>query len=125
MLIGSKGKEEVDAVFDSGATYSCIQPKLAKKLGYIESLPEQKKFGTAEKKRKVTAKERITLDFEVNGYRLSDEFMITRELSEPIIIGAKTLQAWRIKLNFETSMENFDIGVFPFLVKNGIFTMMR
>jgi hypothetical protein len=28
--------------------------------------------------------------------------MLIPELSEPVIIGAKTLQAWRMKLNFET-----------------------
>ena len=27
--------------------------------------------------------------------------MLVPELSEPVIIGAKTLQAWRMKLDFE------------------------
>ncbi|MEW6069383.1 MAG: retropepsin-like aspartic protease [Candidatus Thermoplasmatota archaeon] len=101
-LVGSKGEEVVDAIFDSGSTYSCIQPLLAKKLEVIVALPEAKSFGTAEKERKITAKERVILDFELNGYRFSDEFMVIEQLSEPVIIGAKTLQAWRMKLNFET-----------------------
>ncbi|MFQ6059725.1 MAG: retropepsin-like aspartic protease [Thermoplasmata archaeon] len=101
-LVGSKGKDEVDAIFDSGSTYSCIQPDLAEKLGLVEPLPAPKNFGTAEKKRKVTAKEAVRLDFIINGFLLSDEFMVIPKLSEQVIIGAKTLQAWRIKLNFET-----------------------
>jgi len=36
-----------------------------------------------------------------NNYRFSDEFIIIPELSEEVIIGAKTLQAWRLKLDFE------------------------
>jgi hypothetical protein len=101
MLVGSKGKEEVDAIFDSGSTYSCIQPVLARKLEVVLPLPEPKKFGTAEKGRTIIAKERVSLDFEVDGYRLSDEFMVTPELSDPAMIGAATLQKWRIKLDFE------------------------
>ncbi|MEW5760764.1 MAG: retropepsin-like aspartic protease [Candidatus Thermoplasmatota archaeon] len=102
-LVGSKGEEVVDAVFDSSSTYSSIEPKLAKKLGMIDKLPEPMDFGTPKKGEVLTAKEAIRLNFYINGLRFSDEFMLIPELSEPVIIGAKTLQAWRIKLNFETN----------------------
>ena len=46
-LKGSKGEVEREAIFDSGATYSCIHPKLAERLGAVESLPEPMEFGTA------------------------------------------------------------------------------
>ena len=101
-LVGYKGEEDVDAIFDSGSTYSCIQPNLANRLDTVLPLPKEKDFGTVEKERKITAKERVILDFELDGYRFSDEFMVISELSEQVIIGAKTLQAWRMKLNFET-----------------------
>ena len=102
-LVGSQGSKEVIALFDSGATYSCIEPALAKKLGMTEFLPTPKHFGTAEKKRKVTAKERMSLDFKLNGYTFSDEFMLIPRLIRlrRIIIGAATLQKWRMKLDFE------------------------
>ena len=100
-LIGSKGKANVIAIFDSGATYSCIQPELAKKLGITEPLPSAKHFGTAKKKIKVTARQAVRLDFCLNGYTFSDEFMVITGLSDVVIIGAKTLQAWRMKLDFE------------------------
>jgi len=90
------------AVFDSGASYSCIQPQLAKDLGMVEPLPEAMEFGTAEGERKLTATGRISLNFYLDGYRFSDEFMLIDSLSQPVLIGAATMQKWRLKLNFET-----------------------
>jgi hypothetical protein len=112
-LMGSKGEAETIAIFDSGATYSCIQPQLAKKLGKIEALPQPKLFGTAKKRTRVIAKERVSLDFILNGYTFSDEFMVIPELSDPVIIGAATLQKWRMKLDFQ----NEDIIIDPKVTK--------
>lgn len=100
-LVGSRGSKKITALFDSGSTYSCIQPALAKRLGRPELLPEPMEFGTAKKKEKLTALEAVRLNFYIDGYRFSDEFMLIPKLSEETIIGAKTLQAWRIKLDFE------------------------
>lgn len=101
-LAGSKGEDEIDAIFDSGSTYSCIQPKLADSLGLVEKIPEPMDFETAKKDEKLIANERVSLNFYINGYRFSDEFMLINNLSEQVIIGAATLQKWRMKLNFET-----------------------
>lgn len=122
-LVGSKGEGKVIAIFDSGASYSCIQPGLAKELGMVEPLPEPMDFGTAvsplslraealsvAKGRRsnlksggcLSASEAVRLNFHLNGYRFSDEFMLIPNLSEPVIIGAATMQKWRLKLNFET-----------------------
>ena len=100
-LAGSKGSQDEVAIFDSGATYSCIQPELARKLGTVEPLPEPMDFGTAEGGRTLRAEQAVRLNFYLDGYRFSDEFMLIPGLSEPVIIGAKTLQAWRLKLDFE------------------------
>jgi len=112
-LRGSRGEAEVVAVFDSGATYSCIQPELARKLGRMEALPEPKIFGTAESERKVTAKERVSLDFALNSYTFSDEFMVIPTLSDPVIIGAATLQKWKMKLD----VENDEVIIDPRVTK--------
>lgn len=101
-LVGSKGEREVKAIFDSGVSYSCIAPELARELGMVEALPEPMEFGTAKEGESLSAKEAIRLNFYLEGYRFSDEFMLIPNLSEPVLIGAKTLQAWRLKLNFET-----------------------
>lgn len=101
-LVGSKGEGKVIAIFDNGASYSCIQPELAKQLGMVEPLPKAMDFGTAKEGESLSANEAVRLNFHLNGYRFSDEFMLIPNLSQPVIIGAKTLQAWRMKLNFET-----------------------
>jgi hypothetical protein len=100
-LKGSKGEGDVVAIFDSGATYSCIHPKIASKLEILLPLPEPKHFGTAESGSEVVAKERVSLDFLLDGYTFSDEFMVIQNLSYQVIIGAATLQKWRMKLDFE------------------------
>lgn len=100
-LAGSKGSEEVVAIFDSGSTYSCIQPELAKKLEIVLPLPEPMDFSPAKEGEMVTATERVSLNFYFDGYRFSDEFMLIPKLSEPVIIGATTLQKWQMKLDFE------------------------
>jgi len=100
-LTGSKGAQEAIVLFDSGSSYSCIRSELAKLLGHSERLPAPKRFGTAERGRSVEARERISLDFRLNGCTLSDEFMVVPGLTEAAIIGATTLQNWRLKLDFE------------------------
>ena len=44
----------------------------------------------------------IKTDFYIEDVQLSDEFLVIPGLSEDAIIGAATLQKWRIKLNFDT-----------------------
>ena len=100
-LEGIKKIEEVEAIFDSGASYSCIQPELAEGLDTVQSLPKPMEFGTAQEGTKLTAYKWVRLNFYIDGLRLSDEFMIIPNLSEPVLIGAATLQKWRMKLDFE------------------------
>lgn len=100
-LVGSKGEQVRTGLFDSGATYSCIGRDLAERLGPLDSMPSPLSLETAEKGKIVLVKERISLDFYLNGYRFSDEFMIVPHLAQQLIIGAKTMQAWRFKLDFE------------------------
>jgi hypothetical protein len=100
-LVGSKGEVTLPIILDSGATYSCIRPGLAEKLGTIDALPEPMSFATAKKGEKVPAAGRVSLNFYLDGYRFSDEFMLISDLSERVIIGAATLQKWRLKLDFE------------------------
>ena len=101
-LPGSKGESKVRAIFDSGASYSCIAPDLARELGMVEALPEPMEFGTAKEGDSLSTTEAIRLNFYIDGYRFSDEFMLIPDLSQPLVIGAATMQKWRLKLNFET-----------------------
>jgi hypothetical protein len=101
LLEGNKKTEEVEAIFDSGATYSCIQPELAERLETVLKLPRPLEFGTAKNGERITASSRVNLNFYLEDLRFSDEFMVIPELSHPVLIGAATLQKWRMKLDLE------------------------
>lgn len=49
----------------------------------------------------MTATQVVRLEFLLNGYRFSDEFIVMDEISEPVIIGAATMQKWRLKMDME------------------------
>lgn len=100
-LKGSKGEADEKAFFDSGSTYSCIQKELAEKLANLEPLPEEMEFDTAEEGHKLKPIAHISILFYIKEDRFSDEFMVIDGLSEPVIIGAKTLQSWNMKLDFD------------------------
>jgi hypothetical protein len=100
-LVGTKSKRKEIALFDSGATYSCIRKEIAQELEIILPLTRPIRLITAQEKNYMEVKERVVLDFYLSGYRFSDEFLIIENLSEKVIIGAKTIQAWRLKLDFE------------------------
>lgn len=107
-LKGSKGEADVLALFDSGATYSRVPAELAEKLATVEPLPEPLEFETAELGRTLKATAHISLFFYLNGDRFSDEFIVVEGLSDQVLIGAKTLQSWRMKLDFEQDEVVYD-----------------
>jgi len=100
-LVGSKGEHELVGLFDSGATYSCIDRDLAEELEMLIPLPSPLSLETAEVGRRVQVREAVRLDFHLDGYRFSDEFMVIPNLSDQLIIGVATMQKWRFKLDFE------------------------
>jgi len=75
-LIGSLGRVKCVAMFDSGASYSIVRRDIAEQIARLE-------FRFADSKA-----------------RFSDEFVVFDTLTEAVIIGAKTMQAWRITLDF-------------------------
>ncbi len=113
-LVGSKGERELVGLFDSGATYSCIDQRLAEELEILTPLRDPLLLETAQTRVMVEVREAVRLDFYLEGYRFSDEFMVIPGLSEQLIIGAKTMQAWRFKLDFEAEEVIIDPRVTKF-----------
>jgi hypothetical protein len=122
-LSGIKGEKKVDALYDSGASFSFINKKLAAELGHVEALPKPLEFETANEGDKITVKERTLLDFYIDGIRLSDEFLVKENLSEEVIIGAATMQKWRLKLNFEEDRVIVDQKVTRLMLKRTSFML--
>jgi hypothetical protein len=100
-VAGPKGSAIVTALFDSGASVSCVDRELARRLGTPTPLPRPRSFGTAEEGRELTVAESLHLDFRLKELDLFDDFFVVPNLAEQVIVGAKTMQAWRMKLDFE------------------------
>jgi len=107
-LAGPRGSTHVVTLFDNGATYSCIQPQLAERLAIPTPLPEPLDVGTGEERPTIQVEQVVLLNFYLDGYRFSDEFMLIPDLSEAAIIGAATLQKWRMELDHEHDEVLFD-----------------
>ena len=101
LYVGSKGEKHLYTLFDSGANLSCINPDIIEGLEKPVSLGRGRNLFTASEGHFIEVKERVILDFYINDILLSDEFLVVPGLSEEAIIGAATLQKWRIKLDFE------------------------
>jgi predicted aspartyl protease len=108
LFAGDRGEKRLYALFDSGANLSCINPSHITELGSITGLGRIRKIATASENHFIEITERILLDFYVEDVLLSDEFLVVPGLSEEAIIGAATLQKWRIKLDFEHDTVHVD-----------------
>lgn len=101
LFVGSKGEKNLYALFDSGANLSCINPEFVDELGNKEHLGRIRRVATAAEGHFIEIEYRVMLDFYMDDVLLSDEFLVVPSLSEEVIIGAATMQKWRIKLDFE------------------------
>ncbi|NQS98650.1 MAG: retroviral-like aspartic protease [candidate division Zixibacteria bacterium] len=100
-LEGPIGEKEVTALFDSGASVSCIRPEIAKSLENPIQMRKPWQISTADEKTFMKVNSRVSLDFYIDEYRFWTDFFIVPGLTEEVIIGASTLQQWRFKLDFE------------------------
>ncbi len=101
LFVGSKGEKYLYTLYDSGANLSCIHPNVLEGLESPVSLGRPRLVGTASEGHYIEVNQRVSLDFYMDDILLSDEFLVIPGLSEEAIIGAATIQKWRIKLDFE------------------------
>jgi predicted aspartyl protease len=99
---GSKGEKVLYALFDSGANLSCINEEFAEEITELIPFLHPRKLATASEHHFIEITDAIRADFYFEDIQLSDEFLVVPQLSEEVIIGAATMQKWRIKLDFET-----------------------
>jgi hypothetical protein len=107
LYVGSKGEKILYTLFDSGANLSCIHLDYAD-IANLEHLGRVRKIATTAEGHYIEVKYRVTLDFYMDDVLLSDEFLVIPGLSEEAIIGAATMQKWRIKLDFEHDKATVD-----------------
>ena len=102
-LRGIKGRRTVTALFDSGASYSCIRRDVAESIDMVKPLDEPMVFETADRGATLTAEYMVQVSFFYpdTDRRFTDEFIVLEQLSEELIIGTATMQKWEIRLDFE------------------------
>ena len=115
---GSKNEKKHYALFDTSSPYSCIRGDITEEMGLTDRLPEPMYFGTASENQYLKVVYGMRLDFEINEVNLSDEFMVVERLSEEAIIGATTMQKWRIKLDVEHDTVIVDPKVAKLILKD-------
>ena len=101
LFVGSLGEKHLYALYDSGANLSCISPDQLEDLETPVSLGRIRQMVTASVGHYIEITHCVRLDFYMDDVLLSDEFLVVPGLSEEAIIGAATMQKWRIKLDFE------------------------
>ena len=101
LFAGSLGDKHIYTLFDSGANLSCIRPDQVIGLERPTRLGRMRLVGTASEGHFIKVTHAVRLDFYMDDVLLSDEFLLVPGLSEDAIIGAATMQKWRIKLDFE------------------------
>jgi predicted aspartyl protease len=114
---GPHGDVVLYTLFDSGATLSCIHPDHVLAVGPTTKMKTPLIVGTADSNSYLTIAEKIIPEFYIDDIRLSDEFMVVPGLSEDAIIGAATMQKWRIKLDFEHDKVIIDPRVAEIMLK--------
>ncbi len=110
ILKGIRGQRKVTALFDSGASYSCLRRDIAEEVGILVPLDEPMYFSTADEDTDLRAEYSLPLSFYFTdtNRRFTDEFIVVEKLSEELIVGAKTMQAWKIRLDFDAEEVVYD-----------------
>jgi hypothetical protein len=108
LYVGSLGERRLYSLMDSGANLSCINPEYLDGLEIAVPLGRTRFIATASSEHRIEVTEVIRLDFYINDVLVSDEFLVVPNLSEEVIIGAATMQKWRIKLDFEHDTVDVD-----------------
>jgi hypothetical protein len=88
-------------LFDTGASMSFVRKSLASKVATVLKAPEPMIFRLGDGQGTLEAREEAILRVTINGCEIVDNFMVVDHLTDDVIIGAQTLQGWRIKLDME------------------------
>ena len=100
-VFGDKGRKRVQVLFDTGASSSFVRRGIAESLATILKLPSPEVYTLGDGVGRLRATETAVLYVVVKGIRISDNFIVVSKLSDEIILGANTLQKWRVKLDLE------------------------
>lgn len=107
-VIGDKGKKRIQVLLDTGASSSFVRRDTAQSLATIVRLPAPQICTVADGVGRLRATETAVLYATIKGIRISDNFIVVPRLSDEMLIGANTLQKWRVKLDLENEDVHID-----------------
>ena len=100
-VAGDKGQRRLQVLFDTGASVSFIRSDVVDKLATTLKLPSPEVYTLGDGVGKLRISETAVLYVYIDGVRISDNFIVSPRLADPVIVGANTLQKWRVKLDME------------------------
>lgn len=108
-IAGDKGAKKVKALFDSGASLSLIRRSVVQDVATEVRMPRPVDFQLGDGEGRLATDKWVPLVITVKDLDISDNVVVVDKLAEDLIVGAGTLQKWRIKLD----LENDDILIDP------------
>lgn len=100
-VAGDKGERRLQVLFDTRAGASFIRRDVADRIVTTLRLPSPKTFTLGDGVGRLRVNETAILYVYVEGVEISDNFIVAPRLADEVIIGASTMQKWRIKLDLE------------------------
>lgn len=100
-VAGDKGERRLQVLFDTGASASFIRRDAVDKIATTLKLPSPETYTLGDGVGKLRVNETVVLYVYIDGIRISDNFIVAPRLADEVIIGANTLQKWRVKLDLE------------------------
>ena len=101
-VVGDKGERRLQVVFDTGASASFVRRDVVGRIATPVKLPSPESYTLGDGIGKLWVNETVVLYVYIEGVRISDNFIVAPRLSGEVIIGANTLQKWRVKLDLES-----------------------
>ncbi len=101
-VAGDKGERRLKVLFDTGASASFVRRDAVDTIATTLKLPSPETSTLGDGVGRLRVYETVVLYIYIGGVRISDNFIVAPRLSDEAIIGANTLQKWRIKLDLES-----------------------
>jgi hypothetical protein len=99
-VAGDKGESKIKALFDTGSSVSFIKKSVIDKLGSVIRLIKPEAF-TLGNSSSLIVTEGTILQININGNSLTDIVYVTEKIPDDLIIGASTMQKFKLKLDLE------------------------
>ena len=107
-VAGDKGTRVAAALFDTGASASFVRRDFVESVATVLRLPAAEVYTLGDGVGRLRATETAVLHVRIRGIRLSDNFVVVRWLADEVIIGANTMQKWRVTLDVENEELRID-----------------